>query len=43
MLGIGGVRALVALDIKPTAWHINEGHPAFLVLERARMLVGAGT
>ena len=42
VLGIGGVRALVALGLKPTAWHINEGHPAFLVLERARMLVGQG-
>ena len=42
VLGIGGVRALVELGLKPTAWHINEGHPAFLVLERARMLVGQG-
>ena len=42
VLGIGGVRALVALGLKPTAWHINEGHPGFLVLERARMLVGQG-
>ncbi len=42
VLGIGGVRALVELGLKPTAWHINEGHPAFLVLERVRMLVGQG-
>lgn len=42
VLGIGGVRALVELGLKPTAWHINEGHPAFLVLERMRMLVGEG-
>ncbi|MEO8163931.1 MAG: alpha-glucan family phosphorylase [Betaproteobacteria bacterium] len=42
VLGIGGVRALAALDIQPTAWHINEGHPAFLVLERARALVAQG-
>ena len=34
VLGIGGVRALQVLDIKPTVWHINEGHAAFLVLER---------
>src|SRR6266850_1610730 len=42
VLGIGGVRALVDLGLKPTAWHINEGHPAFLVLERVRMLVAQG-
>jgi starch phosphorylase len=42
VLGIGGVRALAALGIKPAAWHINEGHPAFLVLERARELVAQG-
>lgn len=37
LLGIGGARALVALGITPTVWHINEGHAAFLVLERCRM------
>ncbi len=42
VLGIGGVRALAELNIQPTAWHINEGHPAFLVLERARTLVAQG-
>ncbi len=42
VLGIGGVRALAELTIIPTAWHINEGHPAFLVLERARTLVAQG-
>jgi starch phosphorylase len=42
VLGIGGVRALSALGIAPTVWHINEGHAAFLVLERARMLVETG-
>ena len=36
VLGIGGVRALAALGLKPTVWHINEGHAAFLVLERVR-------
>lgn len=40
VLGIGGVRALRAAGFKPTVWHINEGHPAFLVLERARELTG---
>lgn len=39
VLGVGGVRALEALHLKPTAWHINEGHAAFLVLERIRKLV----
>ena len=33
-LGIGGVRALQALGLRPTVWHMNEGHPAFLLLER---------
>jgi starch phosphorylase len=42
VLGVGGVRALDALGLKPTVWHINEGHAAFLVLERARRLVRAG-
>lgn len=41
VLGIGGVRALRALGISPTAWHINEGHAAFLNLERCRELVAA--
>lgn len=36
VLGIGGVRALRALGIKPTVWHINEGHSAFQILERCR-------
>lgn len=42
VLGVGGVRALRALGLKPTVWHINEGHAAFLVLERARYLVAEG-
>jgi len=42
VLGIGGVRALRALGISPAAWHINEGHAAFLNLERCRELVAAG-
>ncbi|HZD54900.1 MAG TPA: alpha-glucan family phosphorylase [Candidatus Aquicultoraceae bacterium] len=36
MLGIGGVRALRALGIRPTVYHMNEGHSAFLSLERIR-------
>lgn len=39
VLGIGGVRALRALGIQPTAWHMNEGHSAFIVLEQIRELV----
>lgn len=39
VLGIGGVRALRALGLKPTVWHINEGHAAFQVLERIRECV----
>jgi starch phosphorylase len=36
VLGIGGVRALRAVGLAPTVWHINEGHSAFLILERCR-------
>ena len=39
VLGIGGMRALLALGIRPTVCHMNEGHSAFLGLERARMLM----
>ncbi|MFL7840443.1 MAG: alpha-glucan family phosphorylase [Candidatus Promineifilaceae bacterium] len=42
MLGIGGVRALDALNIKPAAWHMNEGHSAFLLLENVRKKVQDG-
>lgn len=38
VLGLGGVRLLRALGIQPSAWHLNEGHSAFLVLERLREL-----
>ena len=38
MLGIGGLKALVAMGIKPTVCHINEGHAAFMALERVRQL-----
>jgi starch phosphorylase len=43
VLGVGGVRALRALDLVPSVWHLNEGHSAFLLAERARELVAAGT
>jgi len=36
MLGIGGIRALKALGIKPAVFHMNEGHSAFLAIERIR-------
>jgi starch phosphorylase len=36
ILGVGGVRALGELGITPAVWHLNEGHSAFLLLERAR-------
>ncbi|GAB4548936.1 MAG: alpha-glucan family phosphorylase [Anaerolineales bacterium] len=42
LLGIGGVRALRALGYAPGVWHMNEGHAAFLTLERARELVAVG-
>ncbi|MDR0472950.1 MAG: alpha-glucan family phosphorylase [Treponema sp.] len=39
LLGIGGIRALRALGINPAATHMNEGHAAFLGLERVRELM----
>jgi starch phosphorylase len=42
VLGVGGVRALADLGLKPTTWHINEGHAAFLILERINNLVAQG-
>jgi starch phosphorylase len=42
VLGIGGVRALRALGISPTVWHINEGHSAFQILERCRECTSRG-
>lgn len=38
-LGVGGVRALAALGIKPDAWHANEGHASFMLVERLRQEV----
>lgn len=39
VLGIGGIRALLAMDIVPLVCHMNEGHSAFLALERIRTLI----
>ena len=39
LLGIGGVRALEALGLRPSVYHMNEGHSAFLALERIRSLM----
>ena len=38
LMGIGGIRALDALGLRPTVCHMNEGHSAFLALERIRQL-----
>jgi starch phosphorylase len=42
ILGIGGVRALKAMGCAPVAWHLNEGHAAFVVLQRIRDLIEHG-
>lgn len=42
LLGVGGVRALRLLGHNPTVWHMNEGHSAFLSIERIRELVTGG-
>jgi len=42
ILGIGGVRALRVLGYNPKVWHMNEGHSAFMALERIREQVEAG-
>lgn len=42
ILGIGGVRALRMLGYNPSVWHLNEGHSAFLVIERAREIIASG-
>jgi starch phosphorylase len=43
ILGVGGVRVLRALGIEPAVWHANEGHAAFMMVERLRELTVAGT
>ncbi|MFV8816915.1 alpha-glucan family phosphorylase [Haliea sp. E17] len=42
VLGVCGVRALRALGLRPTAWHINEGHAAFQLLERCAFRMREG-
>jgi starch phosphorylase len=42
VLGVGGVRALKALGSEPAVWHLNEGHAAFVVLQRIRDLIEKG-
>ncbi|MFZ5649470.1 MAG: alpha-glucan family phosphorylase [Bacillota bacterium] len=39
LLGVGGVKALRKMGINPSVWHINEGHAAFLIIERLRELM----
>jgi starch phosphorylase len=39
VLGIGGIRALHAMELRPLVCHMNEGHSAFLSLERIRLLI----
>ncbi len=42
LLGVGGVRVLRAVGIDPAAWHANEGHAAFMLVERLREHLAAG-
>ena len=42
VLGIGGTRALASMGLKPTIWHINEGHPCLQIVERWRQYAAAG-
>ena len=42
ILGVGGVRVLRALGIEPGAWHANEGHAAFMMVERLREHIAEG-
>ena len=39
ILGIGGMRALISMGIEPAVCHLNEGHSAFLALERIHYLI----
>jgi starch phosphorylase len=43
LLGVGGVRVLRALGMQPSAWHANEGHATFMLVERVREALAAGT
>ena len=42
LLGIGGVRALRAMGIEPSIYHMNEGHSAFLGIELIREYISKG-
>ncbi len=42
ILGVGGVRVLRAVGIDPAVWHANEGHAAFMFVERLRELRAQG-
>ena len=42
VLGVGGVRLLRALGLAPDVWHGNEGHTAFMMVERAREFLASG-
>jgi starch phosphorylase len=42
VLGVGGVRALQALNIQPSVWHLNEGHSAFMLVERLAQTLRKG-
>ena len=42
VLGLGGVLALRTLGLQPGVWHLNEGHAAFVVLQRIRDFLAAG-
>lgn len=39
VLGIGGLRALRAVGLRPSVYHMNEGHSAFLAIERVRRMI----
>jgi len=41
-LGVAGVRVLRAVGVEPGVWHANEGHAAFMAVERVRELVSQG-
>ena len=42
VLGFGGVRALHAMGIEPSVWHLNEGHAAFVAVQRIRERLDMG-
>lgn len=42
ILGVGGVRVLRAMEIEPAVWHANEGHAAFMMVERLREQIAGG-